>query len=1123
MSAAQGSFGILFTGVMAMLEMNYKTRGNSLPTGKPRVYFCSHPDDFDKYFEEISDDILEKIDCVVWYPENRYDDFDKEELCRVLKEIQLIVIPVTEAFLMGNNRAFDVEFAFAEENHIPILPLMQDCAFAAEFNEKCGDLQYLDKNSNDTTGISFDDKLEKYLNSVLPDEDQAEKIRAAFDAYIFLSYRKTDRKYAKELMSLIHRIDFCRDVAIWYDEFLTPGENFNDLIKNAIDKSRCFALTVTPNVVADNNYIITDEYPIAQKAGKPIVPVELVLTDRDELKKAYKDIPDCADGHDREQLAAAIADAISDIAMRENDHSPEHNFFIGLAYLGGIDVEVDHKRALELIESAARAGVPEAMEKLMVMYTEGQGVKRDASVALQWEKKLVDRLKYIADRSDDFEDSHQYIYRLWTYGDSHYYRNNFIEAEKLYKNLLSEAELKYKKFNEYYFLRAMMAAYNNLCDVYMSVNNMDKAKDCATKSFELAMKNADDRDNHISNEALLTSFIKNGEVFLNCNRHDLALQCYEKASVIALAILLEINDYWIKSSLVTCCINIGKCAIELKENELAWRYLEKALNYADECVSEFKNKEAIKLYITALNMAGAFQKINDNREKANELFRQAYDSSKDLYERYPIEDSASLHADSAFNMSSIYEDMDEFDRAREYGLEALDILGTMYRKVQSHNLTHKLSMANSKLFDVEKSAQRYKEAEEYCTEASRLAKMLVTKNASLSDRLVYWRTLDDFADLYADMNNLTKCFEYMEKSHEFIKETADIFGMEDTWENYFESHAAFVTTFITGRQYDKVVKYHNHFAVLLEQYVAKSGNEAATDVLITTYHEMAEANIMLGNADKAEKLFNKIVKLFQKRKHAYNSIMREAHISALKGLGVISLEAGKQNQAMKYLQKAMGIKVEPEDLERYGMNRTLLVLYDTAACVCERRNEDETALEYSRKAVHYSERSLEQNRCVESLDDMVVCLGNQGIVLSKLQDHEGAISVYVRAIELYEELLDKSEDVIQEKRHKEHAVKDYYNLAVLAVDAEGDIEVKCCSRKILEIAKEFYKNDTNYKNGSRLMMIYMYHLLADERKTKVFNEAFKMVTELCAKFPDKKELVEARDKFREEFDNINKN
>ena len=86
----------------------------------------------------------------------------------------------------------------------------------------------------------------------------------------------------------------------------------------------------------------------------------------------------------------------------------------------------------------------------------------------------------------------------------------------------------------------------------MSVNNMDKAKDCATKSFELAMKNADDRDNHISNEALLTSFIKNGEVFLNCNRHDLALQCYEKASVIALAILLEINDYWIKSILVTC-------------------------------------------------------------------------------------------------------------------------------------------------------------------------------------------------------------------------------------------------------------------------------------------------------------------------------------------------------------------------------------------------------------------------------------------------------------------------------------------------------------------------------------------------------------------------------------------
>ena len=57
-------------------------------------------------------------------------------------------------------------------------------------------------------------------------ESAKEKIRAAFDAYIFLSYRKKDRAYAQELMHLIHKNRFCKDIAIWYDEFLTPGESF---------------------------------------------------------------------------------------------------------------------------------------------------------------------------------------------------------------------------------------------------------------------------------------------------------------------------------------------------------------------------------------------------------------------------------------------------------------------------------------------------------------------------------------------------------------------------------------------------------------------------------------------------------------------------------------------------------------------------------------------------------------------------------------------------------------------------------------------------------------------------------------------------------------------------------
>jgi hypothetical protein len=173
-------------------------------------------------------------------------------------------------------------------------------------------------------------------------DELAEKIRAAFDACVFLSYRKKDRKYAQELMRLIHKNDFCRDIAIWYDEFLTPGEDFNNSIEEALGKSELFVLAVTPNLVNEINYVMTEEYPKAKELGKVILPAELVATDKKELSKKYENIPTPVDAHNDNALTEALLEAVKKIAIKENDDSPEHNFFIGLAYLSGVDVEVDH-------------------------------------------------------------------------------------------------------------------------------------------------------------------------------------------------------------------------------------------------------------------------------------------------------------------------------------------------------------------------------------------------------------------------------------------------------------------------------------------------------------------------------------------------------------------------------------------------------------------------------------------------------------------------------------------------------------------------------------------------------------------------------------------------------------
>ncbi len=49
---------------------SYKTRDSAQPGGKPRVYFTCHPDDFDRYFEKICEDLFKTHDCAIYYTED---------------------------------------------------------------------------------------------------------------------------------------------------------------------------------------------------------------------------------------------------------------------------------------------------------------------------------------------------------------------------------------------------------------------------------------------------------------------------------------------------------------------------------------------------------------------------------------------------------------------------------------------------------------------------------------------------------------------------------------------------------------------------------------------------------------------------------------------------------------------------------------------------------------------------------------------------------------------------------------------------------------------------------------------------------------------------------------------
>ena len=387
---------------MAVFKLKTKNQVNI--DKKPRVYFTCHPDDFEKYFDKICEDIFKTHDCAIYYTEDMSEKIAEDEKEVDLGRNNLFVVPITFKLLTTKNRTLDEDIPYALKKHIPVLPIMVESGIDEIYMrpDKFGEMQYLSMYGADVTAIAYEEKLKKYLESVLISDEMAKRVRAAFDAYIFLSYRKKDRKYANELMKLIHSNSECRDIAIWFDEFLIPGESFKETIEKMLDDCDLFTLLITPRLLEkivdekgekQDNYVVSNELPLARKnkdeKGTEIFAVEMEKTDREGL--ATLEIYDYFSTEDKAFKERLLA-ATSKIAVSSNN-TPEHDFLIGLAYLEGIDVEVNVDLAIELIMNSAEKGLKEALKKMVDIYYVGQSVPKCINKAASYQKKLVEILK----------------------------------------------------------------------------------------------------------------------------------------------------------------------------------------------------------------------------------------------------------------------------------------------------------------------------------------------------------------------------------------------------------------------------------------------------------------------------------------------------------------------------------------------------------------------------------------------------------------------------------------------------------------------------------------------------------------------------------------------------------
>lgn len=658
--------------------LSYKTRGNAVPHNKPKVFFVCHPSDFESTFSAISDDILMAEDCAIYY-NDRFSEVSRVDWENNLNEMNLIVVPVMYNLLSTNNLLFEVVLPYAIKEHIPILPIVMSGNLNEEYqkNKALCNLQFLDRYSKDYTQIAYEEKLKSYLKTILISDEMARRVRSAFDAYVFLSYRKKDREYANSLMRIIHKNPLCRDIAIWYDEYLVPGENYNEAIEHSLTVSDCFALLVTPNLVNEENYVQNIEYPAACKLKKSILPVEMENTDRSLLEEFYKDIPDCINGKDEMLLGDVLYGLLGEHALRKSDNEPEHTFLMGLAYLDGIDVEIDRERALELITDAANLGLPEAIKKLIDMYSNGDGVSMNLEKALQWSEELGEY--YLEELGEKHPDSIKTLNNLAII----YQRIGKIEkaSNVLYNICLNAVEV---------------FGYANIVTIELLSNlayldNLTGETDQAIEIYEL-IYGASKKELGEFHSITLTILNNLASCYVNKKQFDKAKKIYEEVYLIRCRIHGSTHQYTL-DTLNNLAIVYGA----LGDMESSYRIFKKV--YENSCVT--LGKEHPDTLLTLRNIADYFAR-NEKTNEAKQFYEECYEAQgRVLGEKHP-ETLATMNK-LAF---SCYKNKDT-TRA----IELFEKLYELYSEINGCNHPVPLGILNSLAF-IQYSADNFEVAKE---------------------------------------------------------------------------------------------------------------------------------------------------------------------------------------------------------------------------------------------------------------------------------------------------------------------------------------------------------------------------------------------------------------------------
>ncbi|MDO4188070.1 MAG: toll/interleukin-1 receptor domain-containing protein [Lachnospiraceae bacterium] len=383
----------MIKGKLKEIELICWTMGDPKSLFQKEIFLCIHPDEYDKYYSILSNNIGRNASTAnIYSVRNSGEKFSSDAVnsfLDCLSQMQVVIVAVTNKFFEPGNFAKDVVLKNALEKEIPVIPIKLDDGVGYKFSYISDGMQAIQGNLSTQQGLQktvediFITLNKLFMPFILPKPED-------FDVQFFISYRTLDTKYVETMMEGLRQYDDFEAVLFWYDKYLRIGENYRKNISDMLSSSEAMLLIVTKNTFIKNkngeeNFVVRCEIPMArsEKHSKLIIP--LLMDDdvsEEELGSIGLSKKDCIDGTDIKAIRACLVKLLESrgISLLVERSAVQYKN-LGTRYINGSDVEHNEKLGIRLLEKAEKRGNKDAIEEL-VLYLRYHG-KIEAAIDKQ--------------------------------------------------------------------------------------------------------------------------------------------------------------------------------------------------------------------------------------------------------------------------------------------------------------------------------------------------------------------------------------------------------------------------------------------------------------------------------------------------------------------------------------------------------------------------------------------------------------------------------------------------------------------------------------------------------------------------------------------------------------------